>query len=64
MSLIARSSMRLPPTPTAALAHPGSCGPACGLRVGSPEEREEALAGAPEVPPSQVLRYMGTDIYL
>ena len=30
----------------------------------SPEEREEALAGPPEIPPSQVLRYMGTDIYL
>ena len=30
----------------------------------SAEEREEALAGAPEIPPSQVLRYMGTDIYL
>ena len=28
------------------------------------EEREEALAGAPEIPPFQVLRYMGTDIYL
>ena len=25
---------------------------------------EEALAGAPEIPPSQVLRYMGTNIHL
>ena len=25
---------------------------------------EQALAGAPELPPSQVLRHMGTDIYL
>ena len=32
--------------------------------VDSPEDREEALAGAPEIPPSQVLTYMGTDIYL
>ena len=30
----------------------------------SPEQREEALAGAPEIQPSRVLRYMGTDIYL
>ena len=28
------------------------------------EEHEEALPGAPKIPPSQVLRYMGTDIYL
>ena len=30
----------------------------------SPHPREEALAGAPEIEPSQFLRYMGTDIYL
>ena len=28
------------------------------------EAWEEALAGAPEIPPSQFLRYMGTDIHL
>ena len=28
------------------------------------EEWEEAGAGAPKIPPSQVLRYMQTDIYL
>ena len=30
----------------------------------SPEQREEALAGAPDIQPSRVLRYMGTDIDL
>ena len=30
----------------------------------SPEAREEALDGAPEIPPSPVLKYMGTDIHL
>ena len=30
----------------------------------SREEREEALAGAPKIQPSRVLRCMGTDIYL
>ena len=30
----------------------------------TPEQREEALAGAPEILPSRVLRYMGTYIYL
>ena len=30
----------------------------------SPEQPEEALAGAPEIQPSRDLRYMGADIYL
>ena len=30
----------------------------------TPDQRREALAGAPEIQPSRVLRYMGTDIYL
>ena len=30
----------------------------------SPEQQEEALAGALEIQPSRVLRYMGIDIYL
>ena len=30
----------------------------------SPEQQEEALAEAPEIQPSRVLRYMGTDVYL
>ena len=29
----------------------------------TPGQREEALAGAPEIQPCRVLRYMGTDIY-
>ena len=29
----------------------------------SPEEREEALAVSRKIPPSQVLGYMGTDIF-
>ena len=30
----------------------------------TPDQRRAALAGAPEIQPSKVLRYMGTDIYL
>ena len=30
----------------------------------SPEQPEEALASAPEMQPSRVLRYIGTDVYL
>ena len=29
----------------------------------SPDEREEALAGTPEIPPSPVLKYTGTNIH-
>ena len=47
------------PTPTAVARHVG-----CAWVTDSPEQREEALAGAPETQPSRVLRYMGTDIYL
>ena len=36
----------------------------CAWIMDSPEEQEEALAGAPEIQPSRVLRYMGTNIYL
>ena len=47
------------PTPAAVARHVGH------TRVtDSPQQRDEALAGAPEIQPSQVLRYMGTDIYL
>ena len=47
------------PTPEAVARHVGRA-----WVTDSPEERGEALAGAPEIPPSQVLRYMETDIYL
>ena len=47
------------PTPEAIAWHMGRA-----WVTDSPEEREEALAGSPKIPPSQVLRYMGTDIYL
>ena len=30
----------------------------------TPDQRQEELAEAPEIQPSGVLRYMGTDIYL
>ena len=47
------------PTPVAVAQH------VCRAWVtDSPEQQEEALAGAPEIQPSRVLRYMGTDIYL
>ena len=47
------------PTPEAVARHVGRA-----WVTDSPEEREEALAGSPEIPPSQGLRYMGTGIYL
>ena len=57
--------------PAALAGTPTSPGPAAVARhVGhawatdSPDQREEALARAPEIQPSRVLRYMGSDIYL
>ena len=47
------------PTPAAVARHVGRT-----WVTDSPEQREEALAGASEVQPSRVLRYMETDIYL
>ena len=47
------------PTPVAVARHVGHV-----WATDSPEQREEALAGAPEIRPSRVLGYMGTDIYL
>ena len=47
------------PTPAAVAQHVGHT-----WATDSPEQREEALAGAPEIQPSRVLRYMGMDIYL
>ena len=47
------------PTPEAVTRHVGRA-----WVTDSPEEREEALAGAPKIQPSRVLRYMGTNIYL
>ena len=47
------------PTPAAVARHVGHV-----WTTDSPEQREEALAGAPEIQPSRVLRFMGTDIYL
>ena len=47
------------PTPVAVARHVGHA-----WATDSPEQRGEALAGAPEIQPFRVLRYMGTDIYL
>ena len=47
------------PTPAAVARHVGHT-----WATDSPEQREEALPGAPEIQPSRVLRYMGTDMYL
>ena len=47
------------PTPAAIARHVGRA-----WVTDSPEQREEALAGTPEIQPSRFLRYMGTDIYL
>ena len=47
------------PTPEALARHVG-----CAWVTDSLQESEEVLAGAPDIPPSQVLREMGTDMYL
>ena len=47
------------PTPAAVARHLGRA-----WVTSTPDQRREALAGAPEIQPSRVLRYMGTDIYL
>ena len=47
------------PTPAAVAWHVGHT-----WATHSPERREEAIAEAPEIEPSRVLRYMGTDISL
>ena len=47
------------PTPAAVARHLGRTWVTSTL-----DQRQEALAGAPEIQPSGVLRYMGTDIYL
>ena len=47
------------PTPAAVAQHMGGT-----WVTENPEQREEALAGAPEIQPSWVLSEMGTDIYL
>ena len=47
------------PTPEAVARHLGRT-----WVTDTPNQRQEALAGAPEIQPSSVLRYMGTDIYL
>ena len=47
------------PTPEAVARHVGHA-----WATDSPEQWEAALAGAPEIQPSGLLRYMGTDIYL
>ena len=47
------------PTPAAVAQHVGRT-----WVTDSPEQQEEALTGAPEIQPSWILRYMGTDIYL
>ena len=47
------------PTPAAVACHLGRA-----WVTSTPDERQEALAGAPEIQPNRVLRYMGTDIYL
>ena len=49
----------LSPMPAAVARHLGST-----WTTDTPGQRQEALAGAPEIQPSGVLRYMGTDIYL
>ena len=47
------------PTPTGVARHLGRT-----WVTYTPDQRQEALDGAPEIQPSKVLRYMGTDIYL
>ena len=47
------------PTPEAVTRHVGRV-----WVTDSPEEHEESLAGAPDILPSHVLRYMETNIYL
>ena len=47
------------PTPAAVARHLGRA-----WVTSTPDQRREALARAPEIQPSRVLRYMGTDIYL
>ena len=49
----------LSPTPAAIARHLGNA-----WTTDTPGQRQEALAGAPEIQPSSVLRYMGTDIYI
>ena len=49
----------LSPTPAAVAGHLGRT-----WATDTPDQRRDALAGAPEIQPSSVLRYMGTDIYL
>ena len=47
------------PTPAAVARHLGQT-----WVTSTPDQRREALAEAPEIQPSGLLRYMGTDIYL